>query len=295
MKTQMFLLFAVSCINSFAQTTLIQQPNAANGIDAEVWNLSQTANFGTSPFMRGNAWTWGGNPGLQRSYVQFDLSTIPVNATVIDARLSLFAVDSPSTEFSFPSSGSNAAYIARVTSGWNESTLTWNTQPSVTTLNQVLIPQSTSGYQDYLNIDVTQLVSDMVANPANSFGFRLSLQTESIYRRLGFSSSDATDPNKHPKLEVTYNLVGAIADNPFESRFALYPNPSSGHFNIEKKSITQDSYTLRIFDTNGKTIKETGNINETLFRFDLDDVVPGIYFVQLNDGKNTFGKMIVKN
>jgi hypothetical protein len=285
----------VWCANAFSQTTLILQPNGATGKDAEVWNLDPNGNYGNSTFMRANAWTWSGNPGLERSLIQFDLSAIPVNATIVDAKLSCFAVDSPSTEFSFPSSGSNAAYLSRITSSWSESTVTWNNQPTITTANQVLLPMSTAAYQDYLNVDVTQLVSDMVTYSATSFGFMLFLQTESVYRRLGFCSSDAVNASNHPKLEVTYTVDVAVADNSFEKQFSIYPNPSSGNYFIENKNTVQDGYTLKIVDTNGKTVKEFNAISSPQFVFDLNDVSPGIYYARVQDGKNSFGKMIVKN
>ena len=174
------------------------QPDATTGNDAEVWDFDPTTNHGDVAIARANAWTWGGNAGIQRSFIKFDLSSIPSTAIITSAQISLYSIDSPSTEYDNPLSGSNAAYLSRVTSSWNESTVTWNNQPGITTTNQVLLPQSTNDYEDYLNVDVTSLVADMIVNPTNSFGFRLSLQTETEFRRLSFSSSDATNTAKHP-------------------------------------------------------------------------------------------------
>ena len=55
-----------------------------------------------------------------------------------------------------------------------------------------------------MNINVTQLVQDMVNNPSSSFGFMISMQDTTIYRRLIFASSDNTNPSKHPMLLVKY-------------------------------------------------------------------------------------------
>ena len=73
---------------------------------------------------------------------------------------------------------------------WDESTITWNTQPSSTFENQVFISKSTSPTQDYTNMNVTNLVQDMIDDKASSYGFLLKFQIEEPYKILLFASSD---------------------------------------------------------------------------------------------------------
>src|SRR4030095_13305236 len=43
------------------------------------------------------SWTHSGAPEYARSYIKFDLSNVPTNATLISAKLSLFAIPVPGT------------------------------------------------------------------------------------------------------------------------------------------------------------------------------------------------------
>jgi len=182
-------------------------PDGASGKDALLHGLWSEVdkNYGNNPQFAACAWTVQGIPFVLRSVIQFDLSMIPANAVVTEAYLSLYAWDSDGGLMRHSTlSGSNETWIVRVTSSWNENTVTWNTQPGATTLHQVLIPASISDTENYLDIDVTQLVQDMQANPANSFGFMIRLKTEEYYRNLNFCSSDHANPALHPKLVVKY-------------------------------------------------------------------------------------------
>ena len=196
-------------------TTLTLQPNATDGTDAMIFNYGSAAqsntNFGTYTDMVAIAWTFSGIPGTLRSLIRFDLNQIPVNSTVQQATLTLFNNPTSGNMGGSHSnlSGSNASWLQKVTSPWSESTVTWNTQPTTTTLNQVALPQSTSAHQNYA-LNVTTLVQDMVNDPATNYGFMLRLQTESYYRGLVFASSDCADSTKWPKLEITFLPVNSL-------------------------------------------------------------------------------------
>src|SRR5262249_35786347 len=124
-----------------------------------------TSNWGLHPDFAAAAWTNMGNPSNERSLVQFDLSSIPPSAQITSALLSLFHNPTPASAPGHSQlSGPNDALLQRITSTWDEMTVTWNTQPTTTTQNQVTLPPSTSATQDYTNIDVTALVQDMVNN-----------------------------------------------------------------------------------------------------------------------------------
>jgi hypothetical protein len=199
----LFTALLLLCQSLFAQTTITLQPDSIAGKDARIDSYSPNTNYGTlSDFLAGS-WTISGNAFNVRSLVQFDLSGIPANSVINSAYLSLY-FDPNNTNFNHVHSGSNAAYLQRITSTWNESSVTWNSQPSATTQNQASVPVSTSGTQDYPDMDVTALVADMKNNPSTSFGFLLRMQTEQIYKGLIFCSSDNTTPAKRPKLVVTF-------------------------------------------------------------------------------------------
>ncbi|MFI5134684.1 MAG: DNRLRE domain-containing protein [Chitinophagales bacterium] len=265
------LLFLILSFRVIAQTTITLQPGAA-GKDCEVWTLSPTTNY-VSNFLRGNAWTFNGPFGIERGLFQFDLSSIPNGATILSASLSLFAPDSPTTEFDFPASGSNQAWLQRITSDWGETTVTWDNQPSTTTLNQVFLPESVSYYEDYPDINVSNLIQDMIDSPANSFGFMIKLDTETYYRRLTFCSSDYPDSSKHPKLVITYSFGVSTCE-----KFCLnFTDPSPGNptswlwkfdGGSPDTSIQQNPSNI-CYDVPGvynvTLITSDGNITDTLF------------------------------
>jgi len=118
--TLFFSLFLATVI--YGQNVLILKPDFSNSKDCEVFSLQPNTNF-QSPIIRGNAWTFSGNFGIQRSLIQFDLSNLPQNILIDSAHLSLF---SPSPESNQTHSGENRATIKRITKSWDVATVNWN-------------------------------------------------------------------------------------------------------------------------------------------------------------------------
>lgn len=206
---------------------LILQPGSA---DAEVGYVFATQNCVTgTPYasaanavqpviedMPAVAWTFDGNgcaTGQMRSFFKFPgLSAIPPSATIISAKLSLYGVSSSNPisvgNSYFPGSGYNAfggneCWIKRVTSNWSETTMTWNTQPTVTETNRVALSASTSQWNyNVIDIDVTEMVKSMVSS--SNYGFCFMLQNETYYRSMTFGSPNNTNAAKRPKLVIEY-------------------------------------------------------------------------------------------
>lgn len=268
-----------------AQTTVTFQPDGSVGKDAVIHDASYAnLNFGTADHIEAAAWTYSGEQGKLRSVFSFtELSSIPTNATIISATLSLYAMDQAPWQHS-SLSGSNDGWIERVTSTWDESTVTWNNQPTTTTLNRLPLAQSTSATQDYLNINMTNLVQDIIDAPSN-YGFLVKLNTESAYKRLGFCSSDHTNVNLRPKLVVTYTTSTAGINESGESKgFTCYPNPSSDLITIQASELLIGS-EFDIIDRLGRKVK-TGVLNSTQTTMGVSDLNKGIYTLIVS-GKTT--------
>ena len=60
--------------------------------------------------------------------------------------------------------------------------------------------------QDYIGIDISDLVRDIYNSPTESFGFMLRLKREDGYRRMFFATSDVDEENMRPKLDIYYTL-----------------------------------------------------------------------------------------
>ncbi len=266
-------------------TCLTLRPGASEGIDAFIHGLSSLSatNFGTNEQLCAAAWTFTPDPGVIRTLINFSLPGLPPNAVITTAELSLYAIDNENG-FGYHSTltGSNEAWVERVTSSWTESAVTWNNQPSTTTTNRVALPASQAPNEDYLDINVTQLVKDMYLDPQNSHGFMVKLQDENYFRRLNFCSSDHADSQKHPKLVVCYRIGSAIEAAPESSvTISLFPNPTHGMVTLDiQGATTDDTYQMKIMNLNGQTVY-TRQVYNGENRLSVEALSSGVYMIQL--------------
>lgn len=224
------LIFAISHLTLLAQQTLILQPGT-EGKDAIVRSNYPYLNIGNEPDYIANAFTAQGDFFILRGFLQFDLSVLPSNAEITNAKLSLYCnTESGHHQLQY---GDNQCYLRRIVDNWDESTINWSNQPNATTDNQVIIPTSSSQTQDYPDIDVTQLVMEMFANPLQGYGFLLQLVTEDTYRTMAFASGDHPNSRKWPKLEITYT----DCDMPIAS-FSYIVNVLDVDFNNQSSDAT---------------------------------------------------------
>ena len=186
------------------QTLSLQPGNNPNEIDyinSDIGHTDQTA-----PELNAGAWTWNGIPGELRAAFQFDLSSIPANATIISAKLTLYSNPTPINGSAVAANfgTNNAFYLRRITSAWDAFTSTWATQPPTETTDQILIPHTSAAFLDLVDIDVKNLIGRMRSN--GNYGFKIQLQNEVHYNNRNFCSSKHADSSKHPKLVVIYQL-----------------------------------------------------------------------------------------
>lgn len=192
---------------------LTLQPGA-EGKDAMIWHINTTTttfgnvdekNTGMDPEFPMMNWTFEGAPGIYNSLIEFDLSAVSSTATILSAKLSLYACrDCGNAGHEARDGKTNPGLIRRIIEPWDENTVTWNTKPAVTSVNEVVLHPSDSAFEDYIDIDVTALVQDMLNNPTAGFGFYCSITDTDYYKKLIFAAGDHADASKHPKLVVQY-------------------------------------------------------------------------------------------
>lgn len=185
------------------------QPNAKDGIDAYIEKYPNdnysNRNWGSYDAFAAVAWTAQGDPLTVRCLLKFDLSKIGAKKPIKKATLSLFAVSTPGIGTGHSTmSGENDFTLNRITSNWDENTVTWNTQPSVSMANEIQLPATTSENQDFIDIDITQWIQEMIDKPAENYGFMIRLKNETYYRRVIFGSSDNAISEKRPKLVIEF-------------------------------------------------------------------------------------------
>jgi hypothetical protein len=284
-KTILIIVSTIYCFSTtVGQIVATLQPDGITGKDALLHGLSSEVNnnYGGNTQLAATAWTFNGVPGVVRSLIEFNLTSIPINSIIDSAKLSLYAIDY-STGLGQHStlSGSNDCWLERVTSSWNESTVTWNTQPTITTQGIVSLPASTSATQDYLNINVTAIVQDMVTNPSTNFGFMLKLQNENYYRNMNFCSSDHTNPALRPKLTIFYQVHKEVPEQYGTNNFiSLYPNPFSNAVAIQMETELING-ELTVYNSFGQMVKQIKNISGQSIILNRDNLPSGLYFIRL--------------
>ena len=294
------LSITYSCSNA-TQYVLTPNADAAEGFHDNFGSAGN--NYGTVDNEQA-MWQPGASGGINgsRTVINFDLSSIPSGITISSAKLNLYghgSFGSSGQAATVGDCGLNSCYLQRVTSVWNELTTTWNTQPTTSAQNQVTLAQSTSVDQDYLNIDVTQLVQDMLDNPTQSLGFELRLVDESLpFRALDFCSREYSDSSKHPLLTVTVcgNGESINEDNLYENQISVYPNPTNEIITVSLASnnIVSTKTIFSIYNCYGQKVLEAP-ISKAKSQFNLNSFDGGIYFYSVStEGKITKqGKLIV--
>lgn len=224
-----------------------------------------------------------------RGVMRFDLSSIPAGSTVLGAFLDFTGCGPFGTGDvgSVGHVGQNQSYLKRIIELWEESTVTWNNQPATTDLNAVILPVSTYSAQNYLNIDLTQLIQDMVDNPATSFGFLFGLVNESVTRGMAFYSSDSANPDHWPALTIVYGEcegVNGVTENIAPASFTLFPSiaRNSGHIILSASSQTTGVQDVEVVDTSGRVVLVYAATQWPLQIF-TDALMSGSYSVQVRD------------
>jgi hypothetical protein len=212
---KMASLLAVLGLCSLAQANIVADavtvpvPASADEVilipikDAYVHSINPDTNYGHSQDLwmgKGTYW----DLGYARSLVQFDLSSLPGDPNLITS-----AVFSAYQYATAPAAGGRAVDVKRITSTWDEDTVTWNNPPNYddTTVWASAAVGDCFLY-DWVNWDVTALVKNQVSGGSTNLGWLLKMYWEipAGASRLGyFRSTDYTaDPILRPKLVVDY-------------------------------------------------------------------------------------------
>ena len=206
MKKLLFTLITFLFVGSLltAQSTVDLRPDMDAALGIHIGQNTGTINYGNST--HGSAFcipaTFGMGTNRNRSLLHFDLSQYAPGTQIQSATLDLHAFG-PSGNLGGHTGTQNNALIQPVTSAWQEMVVTWATQPTYSTLNNASLAASTNPLQDYLNIDVTAMVQDMIDNPSANFGMCLMLQQEVVTNALIFASREHPDSAMHPILHIT--------------------------------------------------------------------------------------------
>jgi hypothetical protein len=161
---------------SIAGFTLLTAPTVA---DATINAASPTSNFGATTALN--------SASGQSALVEFALSVLPTNSVSSDVN--------QATLIFWPNhvGPSGNIDVTQITSQWSESTVTYNTAPSVGAIQGTL---SVTAASQWVTLDVTGLVKAWIADPSTNYGLQLSPSAGSA-ASVSFDSKESTN-TKHP-------------------------------------------------------------------------------------------------
>lgn len=217
-KRQVLLCLVFSLVSTLtmAQFTATFSPQNTTWTDATLINSTSTNNINYGNYDQISMAGLTSNV-IHRSLVRVDLSKITAGTVIQSAKLVV-------TNYTYGTAqnsnvGTNPFYVRRVTQSWDESTVTWNNQPSYTTTDGVSVPAWTGSTPNPLEIDVTAIVQYMINNPTLNRGFLFRLQTETgpTNKARNFASTNyAAQPTWAPKLVIT--STQPLSTEPFDVR-----------------------------------------------------------------------------
>ncbi|MHC4739309.1 MAG: LamG-like jellyroll fold domain-containing protein, partial [Planctomycetota bacterium] len=194
-------------IEEFGDATNTDHP----GTIEDTFTDAGTGNDNKSTHITVNTYNWPADTVANTTIIKWDLSSIPTDATVIDATLYLYQVET----------GGDTSYDIPVHKIINVnpviSTCTWNTydgtnpwtggadggQSDIAAAEDTQVVNATNN--EYKTWSVTNMVADWVSTPSGNYGMLLNSDSvASIDSHRFFASTEVVDASTRPKLIVTY-------------------------------------------------------------------------------------------
>ncbi len=173
-------------------TSTTLQPSTA---DSYIMQNDPNKNCGTENLMWVDSKVGNEN---WRSFVRFDLSSIPAGSTISSATLSLRMKDAPGA--------SRALELQRVSASWGESSITWNNQPGVS--GSAVTTSTGTSPEVWLTWNVTADVRDFIQyQSATNYGWRTKDQTENSsteYKESFYTRDETSQTTRRPRLSINY-------------------------------------------------------------------------------------------
>lgn len=146
-----------------------------------------------------------------RTLLHFDLGLLALSAgQVAHATINLYALPALGAFESPTAAHPVTTHLRRVTGAWGETTVTWETAPSVA--SPVVSTVTQDGVNRWVSFDATILVRDWLSNPASNLGIELSQDgvvdievpgKRDRYFASLYASSNTADASLRPFLAVT--------------------------------------------------------------------------------------------
>jgi len=248
-----------------AGNTITLQPNGADGLDTFLLSSSSTSNHGTLTYM-GVGEDSNATNSMGRSLIKFDLSSIPANATITSATLSVW------TDLDF-SSNTRTIRVHRLNVPFHETQATWNL--SATGASWQVAGASGANDRESVDIGSVQILSneplniekqvslsaskiqELINGTFTNNGFIIVADTE-LNDGFTYKTSEHSTSSQRPKLVIQYQVSSSTATPTATPSATLTPTPTitptpSAPF------FTNATFT---YDGDGKRVKSVMTTNQ---------------------------------
>lgn len=239
-----------------------------------------------SSVTRLNTYTWPTDSPANTILVKWDLSAIPAGSTIVDATVSLYMegaggddqYDVPVHKVinKDPVIAQATGYTYDGTNGWTPYSGTYNNIPlaqsDIAPAEDTTALNKTSGYKSW---DVTQMVSDWVANTGSNYGMLFNSDTSaSEDSNRYFSSNEHSTAGQRPKLVITYvagtdDTAPVITDTIYEEN--VTSSSAAINWTTDERSTSQVEYGT---DTSYGSSTATDSTLVTVHSQDLTGLSP---------------------
>ena len=139
--------------------------------DASIKETNPNNNYAISYLVARNRYGGGGAGYEDDILIKFDISGLPSKIRIDSATLNLFYYEWHSTN-----PAGRPLTVHRITSDWDENSVTWNSRPSYTTIvtSTATVPGSTNVWMEW---DVTDDVKDFVKGQEIDYGWQIMDET----------------------------------------------------------------------------------------------------------------------
>ena len=250
------------------ETCVLLQPSPSAGLDSYIKQEKQDEKRGTDSELR----VKGETNKLERALLRFDLSSLPADAIVSSATLSLYVKSA--------SGGALTVNAHGVTRAWNEAEVTWKaankagcvlwTNPGGdygATVASTVLDDTKNVWRSW---SIGSLVSGWRSNPATNFG--VILEATSSNAEKVFKSSDDGTANQRPKLEVCFSAGLTLTPNNSGEGLAgqakIYPHVVTlgnlGPVVVSLSASSNRGWTTLVYkDVNGNGVKDPADTQIT--------------------------------
>jgi hypothetical protein len=175
------------------EETATIQPGSAEGIDTYVYDPTPDDNYGSQDELYAGARA----AGICRSYLQFDLDSLPEGAVITSARLWLYYF------YNVPGHAAEIG-VFPVLEAWTEGGVTWDDQPTFAEVPEYTRTLPATPTDDFYYWVITELVRAWFDGNIQNYGMVLASADEDGWEGwVGFLSSDGVATYR-PKLVITY-------------------------------------------------------------------------------------------